>query len=936
MFKTIFSYLSAEELARCQTEIDKENRLAIQLLILVGLPLSVANIFAQSIITGSDLLSPRSYWLFLYFGALLLWERFLLPENIRRTTLLIYLVEAPALITSILLGTVWDPGHQAITFLIFLMAMPVFLIDRPLRVLSVFAGWSAVFLLICLQVKDAALFRADAIHVLECFLASAAVTFVVLRVRLDSLRHLEQARFHLEHDELTGCRNRRSLHMRAERYLGKPLLVLLGDMDQLTLFNDFYGHAVGDEMLVTFANTLTASFGADNTYRYGGDEMLCIAPDPSEQDCLAKMAACREQLHHKDFNGRAATLTCAFGYVIGTPTSVKEFEEMLQLADIYAHKAGKSGQDQTVGGPFDAVHLRAGIVESNLATHARAFETNQLTGLPSMSYFFSRADELLSHIADLSRRPMVGFFNLLHFRNYNDEFGYAQGDALICHTARLLQQAFNSRHICYITGSQFGILCYEDEIAPGLAAVNEALQSFNPVYPVCSKAGFACYTGTESAISLLDKAKVAHDSIYDQKPESFRIYDAKLDEESRFRQYLVTHVDEAIEKGYLKVYYQPIARTITGEVCNEEALSRWDDPLYGFLSPFQFIPSLEESRQLYKVNLHVVKQVLEDFQRKEALGVPVVPVSVNLSRHDFEQCDMVKEITDLVDASGYARSMIKIEITESAFIENQELLKRELNRLREKGFEIWLDDFGSEYSTLNLLQELNFDLIKLDMQFMKNFSTSSRNMIIVSNILEMARRMGITTLIEGIETQEHYQILRRLGCEKLQGFLFNKPNPLEYIIDRALSQTGLNFESAAEASYYEAVGHVDLDEPSLGEGRRSDGEPEQILPAGVLEFREGKLTCFRGNEHFFPRMQELGLLPAARMGTGRQALVDPPPAALAENAAACLESDDWVSFPLEGVRGDSVMFRMKKLAVNSVTGGTALLSVLAEAADPTV
>jgi len=275
-------------------------------------------------------------------------------------------------------------------------------------------------------------------------------------------------------------------------------------------------------------------------------------------------------------------------------------------------------------------------------------------------------------------------------------------------------------------------------------------------------------------------------------------YDAELDAEQRFCQYIVNHVDEAIAGEWLQVYYQPIVRAKTGHVCSEEALSRWNDPKHGFLMPFRFIPPLEEKGLMYKLNLAVVDRVLKDCRRREEMGMPVVPVSVNLSRNDFLQCDMVKEITDRVAKSGYTPDILRIEITESAFVANQEMLGNEVKRFRENGFKVWMDDFGSEYSTLNLLEELDFNLVKIDMKFMRNMAVGEKNHIIVSNAIRMIKELGSGTLMEGVETEEQEKMLQDMGCGLLQGYLFNKPIPLDRIADDAQGGKGLIYETAGE------------------------------------------------------------------------------------------------------------------------------------------
>ena len=788
------SLLNAEEYILYHDEICKENRLALQLMAFIGLPLSIANVFAQLFIAGRNSTDPKNYCLLIYFFFLFLIERYFPSKKNRYATAMIYIAQAPVMILSILLGSIWDPNHQAFTILIFLLALPVFVLDRPIRLILINGIWALLFQIVAVMNKDPDIMTTDTIHIVEVYFASVALIYVVHRIRVDSLRNLERTRYHLEHDELTETRNKRALVSRTDLYTQKPLFVLMAELDQLDLFYDFYGHDTGDEILIFFTQTLKDAFGEEHTYRYGSNEVLCIAALERKEKHLQVLDGIRARLDQNQFEKHRLSLSCAFGFVTGTPQNPKELQEMIQLADIYTHKSRKTGRNHTEGGPFDTEHLHAGIVESSITTHAMDYEINQLTGLPTMSYFLLRCEDLLENIVIQSDHPVVGFLNLVNFKAFNNEFGYLQGDSLLRYTKELLVQNFPGRQLCYISGGQYGVLCYKGETETAMQKICASLSTFRPGYPVSFKAGFADYDGSEKVISLLDRARLAHDSIYHQSGVSFRFYDEKLDEDRRFGQYLIHHLDEAIEKGYLQVYYQPIVRSSTREVCNEEALSRWIDPVYGFLPPIRFIHPLEENHLLYKLNLHVVRQVLKDFSVRKESGIPIVPVSVNLSRFDFEQCDMVQEICDLVDASGFPHCLIKIEITESAFMENQELLKREVNRFRANGFEVWMDDFGSEYSTLNLLQELNFDLIKIDMQFMKNFSPDSRNMIIVESIIEMVKKMGIHTLIEGIETEEHYQLLRELGCEKMQGYLFNKPNPLDYIINRYQTNTGLPFE----------------------------------------------------------------------------------------------------------------------------------------------
>ena len=849
--------LFGDDLMTLRDEIARQNRMAIRYFAAAGIPVSIASIAAQAFSQGYLQLMQNGCWMLVYFLLLALASAYVIPENCRHSTLLVYVLQAPVMIIAILLGTVWDPNHQALTYLMFMVVMPVFVLDRPTRVIGVMTGWNLVFLFLCMTVKDPSTRRGDFLHVLEFFLSSITVTLVVLKLRFDVLRGHERARYHMEHDVLTGARNRQSLEARIDGYLQKPLLILMGDLDQMSLLNDFYGREFGDNVLLSFSSALQELFGKDDVYRYGGDEMLCVIPGGSGEDCLPRLTACREKmaLSHE---GHQPHITCSFSYVTGCPKDAETFRKMVQLAEIQVHKARKLSGDNTIGSVYDEGALRSGIVEANISTHLHAYETNKLTGLPGADYFISRCEELLDTVALMEARPVIGFINLLRFQAYNDALGYTQGDELAHTMVRFLREAFPSRHIAYISSGRFGVMCYLEEAEPGILKINNALRDYSPNFSVSIKAGFAEYQRGDSVLSLLDRAKLAHDSIYREPGRSFRLYDKKLDEERRFRQYIVSHIDEAIEKGWIQVCYQPIIRAITGEICNMEALSRWDDPQYGYLLPWRFIGALEDERLIYKLNLHVVNQVLRDFKRVEREGLALVPVSVNLSRRDFSECDMVERITAFTDASGFPRSLLKIEITESAFMENPELLKREVDRFRANGFEVWMDDFGSEYSTLNLLNELNFDLIKIDMQFMKNFSGSQRNSIIVDDIVGMCKRLGITTLVEGVETKAHYEALRRLGSEKLQGFYFARPMPLEEILNDVRSGERLKLEQGSMADYHARLGHINLHTPlssNTGFGLA------QNLPAGIVELRGDSCTLVRGNEALYSIEEEQKIFP---------------------------------------------------------------------------
>nr|MCR5655173.1 EAL domain-containing protein [Lachnospiraceae bacterium] len=274
-----------------------------------------------------------------------------------------------------------------------------------------------------------------------------------------------------------------------------------------------------------------------------------------------------------------------------------------------------------------------------------------------------------------------------------------------------------------------------------------------------------------------DRARYASGLIKNQYGKTYREYDAKVDEDFHLRQYVVNNIDQAVEKGYIQVYYQPVVWSKDGKLCGCEALARWVDPVHGFLSPGKFIPVLEDCKLIHKLDRCIFETVCRDMHVSMEEGKPVVPVSLNFSRLDFELMDAVQLMCDLVERYNIPKEMIHVEVTESALTDDQESLQKDLNRFRELGFALWLDDFGSGYSSLNVLKDYKFDVLKVDMVFLFNFHENSAAKEILGSIIDMAGRLGMRTLTEGVETQEAADYLNKIGCGRLQGYLYGKPMP---------------------------------------------------------------------------------------------------------------------------------------------------------------
>ncbi len=253
--------------------------------------------------------------------------------------------------------------------------------------------------------------------------------------------------------------------------------------------------------------------------------------------------------------------------------------------------------------------------------------------------------------------------------------------------------------------------------------------------------------------------------------------DAKSQESRLITEYVVKNIDAAIENGWVKVYYQPVIRALTGQLCGAESLARWIDPEVGFLTPDKFIGALESCRQIHKLDCFIIQQVCSNISDRIHNGLDAVPVSVNLSRLDLEATDMLKVIEDAVDKYDIPRDYIHIEITESMIVSDAALMSRTIDSFRASGYEVWMDDFGSGYSSLTLLKDYQFDTLKLDMGFLSSFNDRSK--AIMTSTITMAKDIDIKTLAEGVETPEQIEFLKSIGCGRLQGYFYGKPMPID-------------------------------------------------------------------------------------------------------------------------------------------------------------
>ena len=242
-------------------------------------------------------------------------------------------------------------------------------------------------------------------------------------------------------------------------------------------------------------------------------------------------------------------------------------------------------------------------------------------------------------------------------------------------------------------------------------------------------------------------------------------------------------MDWALKTGQFHVYIQPVVSLDTGKIVSGEALIRWFHPEKGIISPGDFIPFFERNGFIVKLDAYIREEVVKILEK--------TPVSVNISRLEFYAPEFSKNLIALVEKHHVDPSLLRLEITESAYMDDPEQLLREMDILRRSGFKILIDDFGSGYSSLNMLKDASADIIKLDMKFLSGNDSYGREKNILASMVRMAREIGMETVAEGIETEEQAAFLKKMGCEYGQGYYYAKPMPLEEFLKK-VEDTRLN------------------------------------------------------------------------------------------------------------------------------------------------
>ncbi len=409
-------------------------------------------------------------------------------------------------------------------------------------------------------------------------------------------------------------------------------------------------------------------------------------------------------------------------------------------------------------------------------------ETDTLTGIMNAVGFHRRVQEWIDRHS--GKKFRIQRYNVDRFRDINGLYGREVGDKLLRDLARHMRR-FDRGEDCFsahLSADHFARFCAEDTMT-----MQECYDNFNSCFAdydlsIAITLHIGVYDLCETdcdASTMSYKALLALQSIKGSQAQRIAYYEKGMMDEEREKGELLRDLDSAISNGEFEVWFQPQVDFTGRELVGAEALVRWRHPTRGLLMPGTFVPLLEQSGCIHRMDWYMLEQCCRYIRRwQDAMPGRHINVSVNLSREDLDRPNLCDKIDDMLARYGIGRDVLHLEVTESAYVEDTLRVMKAVEELRGRGFIVEMDDFGSGYSSLNALKDIDIDKLKLDMRFLSGES-NEKGHIIVQFIIGMAQALHLPIIAEGVETREQAEMLQELGCREMQGYYFSKPVPAE-------------------------------------------------------------------------------------------------------------------------------------------------------------
>lgn len=473
-----------------------------------------------------------------------------------------------------------------------------------------------------------------------------------------------------------------------------------------------------------------------------------------------------------------------------------------------------------------------------------------LTGLYHREAFFRHASRRIQQETDCDFAIIA--WDISKFKIINELYGMDAGDNILRCLAAAISEFVGAAGVCgHLNADKFAA-CYPVRQLNSGTMMTE-LQ--NRLFQMCPELHIDIYAGiyeikdkTVTVSLMCDRADMALNTVKGNYLQHFAYYDDGMKNRMLEEQQLMNEMQASLSRGEFCFFLQPFYSLTKQSAVSAEALVRWRHPVRGLVSPGTFIPLAERSGFITRIDLFVWKSVCKYISRRKKQGLKVVPISVNLSRMNFYIPDLCNKICAMTREYGVATSELWFEITESAYMEDSVRMMKLVTELRELGFRVLMDDFGSEYSSLNMLTDIQVDILKIDMRFLRNFERSGRAANMVTSVIRMAKWLDTDVVAEGVETRAQMDFLRSIGCDLIQGYYYAAPMETE-AFEKLLED---NFLLEGEMP---AVEFTDFDMEDLFNNREINFLFNGMLQGSVIyEMVEDHLEVLRINDGYYEIM----------------------------------------------------------------------------------
>lgn len=399
-------------------------------------------------------------------------------------------------------------------------------------------------------------------------------------------------------------------------------------------------------------------------------------------------------------------------------------------------------------------------------------------------------NSLMYYAVNLIKNGRIGdytgiFFNIHNFKYVNKVFDYSQGDVILRNYAHMVKSYLDSdEEIARLGGDNFVVICRNENASDFISKIKDVhmsheFRSVKRELQLGVTAGIACLEGVDKPREVMARTSIAYQAARKTGAGSIVVYTKEIQKQLMDDQEILAAFPQALAAGEFVVYYQPKVRIADKSIYGAEALVRWvrDGQV---VTPARFIPQFEREGSVCRLDYYMLEQVCGFLKSRLDKGLKIVPVSVNFSRRHLEEGDLVERITGTIDRFGIDRSYIEIELTESEDYQNYEIMSSVIGRLKERGISTSIDDFGTGFSSLNMIKKVDLDTIKIDkslIPFDDVNNNKHQDIVMFASIIDLIGRLGKKSVAEGVETTQQLDYLEKLGCDIVQGYVFDKPLP---------------------------------------------------------------------------------------------------------------------------------------------------------------